>query len=88
MAIYSRRTEVKAVATKVENPGSTANSVGVLADSANGETVFIGGKDVNKTDKGFPLAPGDFFTLDLRDISTMWAIGKEGDKLYMILEGV
>lgn len=55
-----------------------------------GVTVFVGGDDVNVTDKGFPLAPGQALPADVVGFRAgLWAVVASGsavvDRLRLVV---
>lgn len=58
-------------------------SVALTALSTNSGTVYVGGPGVT-TANGYPLGPGDTFSCDFGDASSIYIIGTASDKVRWI----
>lgn len=64
------------------------NSVTVKAPATNEETVYIGGKTEVESEKGaFPVEKGVSVTMTVKDTAGLYASGKAGDKVVLLIEG-
>ena len=62
---------------------SIKNGLIVEAISTNSGNVFVGGSDVSITD-GFELQPGQLTSIAINDVSSLYAIGTDDDKVCYI----
>lgn len=57
----------------------------IIADAANGNTVYIGGENVSSYAShlvGTPLATSDIKTIENADLYDWWISGTAGDRVY------
>lgn len=85
MSIVNAEVEVAAAAAQLTKQTGSTRSVGILALSTNAGTTYIGSKGVTAAN-GFPIKPGAFFTIDIRDISLLYIIGTAADKIRYIAD--
>lgn len=72
---------------QVHAAGGRTRSVGLIADEANTEKVWVNKKGSSEK-TGFPLKAGSFVSLDIFDVSYLYVAGKTGEKVYYIIDGI
>lgn len=74
---------VSTTAKKLVNYEVLSRSVIITAESTNTGSVFIGGKGVNTSSYGKEIIPGASVSIDVGDLSTIYVVGTDNDKLIV-----